>query len=65
MGLRTNSWLIAHSPVEDSSIATSSMGGPVPDLSKTAFDPSLSARYQVNDRLDFRGSIYKAFRAPA
>jgi outer membrane receptor protein involved in Fe transport len=45
-------------------VAVSTMGGPVPDLTKTAFDPSLSMRYEANEKLAFRGSVYKAFRAP-
>jgi iron complex outermembrane receptor protein len=47
-----------------SPVATASMGGPVPSLAKTAFDPSLSMRYEVDARLALRGSVYKAFRAP-
>lgn len=39
-------------------------GGPVPGLAKTAFDPSLSARYAVSDALALRAAVYKAFRAP-
>ncbi|MDB6000953.1 MAG: TonB-dependent receptor, partial [Rhizobacter sp.] len=45
-------------------VAATPTGGPVPNTSKTAFDPSLSARYEVNDQLSLRGSVYKAFRAP-
>ena len=43
---------------------SSTAGGPVPDTHKSAFDPSLSARYDVSDRLALRASAYKAFRAP-
>ncbi|MFP5389974.1 MAG: TonB-dependent receptor [Gammaproteobacteria bacterium] len=39
-------------------------GGPLPASSKTAFDPSVAARYQVSDALALRGAAYKAFRAP-
>ena len=42
----------------------STAGGGVPDASKSAFNPTLSARYDVSDRLAIRGSSYKAFRAP-
>ena len=45
-------------------VASSSTGGGVPDASKTAFDPSLSVRYDLSEQLDLRGSAYKAFRAP-
>lgn len=39
-------------------------GGPVPDLSKTAFNPSLSWRQELGAEHAWRGSVYKAFRAP-
>ncbi len=45
-------------------VASAPTGGPVPGISKTAFDPSVSLRYDVSDQLDLRGSVYKAFRAP-
>ena len=45
-------------------VFASSAGGGVPDVTKSAFNPTLSARFDVNDRLAFRGSAYKAFRAP-
>ena len=45
-------------------VAAPPTGGPVPGLRKTAFDPSLSARYELSEEFDLRGSIYKAFRAP-
>ncbi len=45
-------------------LAINTMGGPVPNLTKTAFNPSVSARYELNEQLDLRASIYKAFRAP-
>ena len=45
-------------------VVSSSTGGAVADASKSAFDPSLSVRYDVSERFDLRGSAYKAFRAP-
>jgi iron complex outermembrane receptor protein len=39
-------------------------GGPLPDSSKTAFNPSLAARYDLNDAWSVRAAAYKAFRAP-
>jgi iron complex outermembrane receptor protein len=45
-------------------VVSSSTGGATADVSKSAFDPSLSARYDVSERFDLRGSAYKAFRAP-
>ncbi|OYY65264.1 MAG: hypothetical protein B7Y51_03185 [Burkholderiales bacterium 28-67-8] len=45
-------------------VAAAPTGGAVPNSHKTAFDPSLSARYELTDDIDIRGSIYKAFRAP-
>ncbi len=45
-------------------VAGATTGGPVPDNSKTAFDPSLSLRYELSEQWALRGSAYKAFRAP-
>ncbi len=45
-------------------VFASTAGGPVPDVTKSGFNPTLSARYDVSDRLALRGSTYKAFRAP-
>jgi iron complex outermembrane receptor protein len=39
-------------------------GGARADKSKTSFDPSVSAKYFVDDNLAIRGAAYKAFRAP-
>ena len=39
-------------------------GGARADKSKTAFDPSVAAKYFVDDNLSLRGAAYKAFRAP-
>ena len=44
--------------------AGTTVGGAEPNISKTAFDPSLAARYSVNDDLAFRAAVYKAFRGP-
>lgn len=41
-----------------------STGGALPAASKTAFDPSIAARYEVTSALSLRGAAYKAFRAP-
>ncbi len=40
------------------------MGGALPDSGKSAFDPSIAARYEVSDAFSLRGAAYKAFRAP-
>ncbi len=45
-------------------VAAAPTGGPVPSLTKTAFDPSLSLRYEATDALALRAAAYKAFRAP-
>ncbi len=45
-------------------LVSSVAGGAVPDISKSAINPTASARYDINDRLALRGSAYKAFRAP-
>jgi len=47
-----------------SPVASPATGGDVPGLSKTAFDPSLSVRYEASAQLAWRGAVYKAFRAP-
>jgi iron complex outermembrane receptor protein len=39
-------------------------GGPLPDASHTAFDPSVAARYTISDSWSARAAAYKAFRAP-
>jgi outer membrane receptor protein involved in Fe transport len=39
-------------------------GGNLPASSKTAFDPSLAARYALTEALSVRAAAYKAFRAP-
>lgn len=45
-------------------VAGATTGGPVPGLTKTAFDPSLQLRYELAESLDLRAAAYKAFRAP-
>lgn len=39
-------------------------GGPQADGHKTALNPSIAARYSVNDDLYLRAASYKSFRAP-
>jgi iron complex outermembrane receptor protein len=39
-------------------------GGPIADSHRGSFNPSLSARFDVTNRLSLRGAAYKAFRAP-
>jgi iron complex outermembrane receptor protein len=39
-------------------------GGDLPASSKTAFDPSVAARYTLTEALSLRAAAYKAFRAP-
>lgn len=55
IGDRTNSRTTA---------AGATAGGTLPDASKTAFNPSVAARYQLNQQLALRAAAYKAFRAP-
>lgn len=45
-------------------VAAAPTGGAVPGLGKTAFDPSVSVRYALDDDAALRGAVYKAFRAP-
>ena len=44
--------------------AGATTGGALPEASKTAFNPSLAARYDIDDALSVRAAAYKAFRAP-
>ncbi len=39
-------------------------GGALPASSKTGVNPSVAARYELNEALSFRAAAYKAFRAP-
>ena len=39
-------------------------GGALPDANKGAFNPSVAARYRLNEHVALRGAAYKAFRAP-
>jgi outer membrane receptor protein involved in Fe transport len=39
-------------------------GGAMPESNKTAFNPSVAARYEMSDALSLRAAAYKAFRAP-
>jgi iron complex outermembrane receptor protein len=39
-------------------------GGPLPASSKSAFDPSVTARYAISGPWSLRAARYKAFRAP-
>jgi iron complex outermembrane receptor protein len=45
-------------------VAGTPLGGPLDDSHYDAFDPSLSARAEVNDHVAFRGAVYRSFRAP-
>lgn len=39
-------------------------GGATSGKTKSSFNPSLGARYELNSKVSFRGSAYKTFRAP-
>ncbi|HJV52068.1 MAG TPA: TonB-dependent receptor, partial [Noviherbaspirillum sp.] len=39
-------------------------GGALPASTKSAFNPSLAVRYDLNEQVSLRGATYKAFRAP-
>ncbi len=39
-------------------------GGATSGQTKSSFNPSLGARYELNNEVSFRGSAYKTFRAP-
>jgi iron complex outermembrane receptor protein len=44
--------------------AGATTGGAYPESTKTAFNPSLAARYELNSQASLRGAAYKSFRAP-
>lgn len=39
-------------------------GGALPETTKSGFNPSVAARYELNNQVSLRGAAYKAFRAP-
>lgn len=39
-------------------------GGAMPDSTKTSFNPSIAARFELSETVALRGAAYKAFRAP-
>ena len=61
---RADNWSNTHRAGTRTNTAGVTVGGAEPNVSRTAFDPSLAARYDVNDDLAFRGAVYKAFRGP-
>lgn len=42
----------------------STLGGSIPNSTKSTFDPSLSLRYTVTGAFAVRGAVYRSFRAP-
>ena len=46
------------------SAAGATTGGAVSEATKSGFNPSLAARYVLNDQVSLRGAAYKSFRAP-
>ena len=50
--------------VNTRSTASGTQGGAQPDNAKSGLNPSVGARYAVNDALALRAAAYKSFRAP-
>jgi len=61
---RQDSWTNGNRSNTRTTAAGVLTGGAVPDLTKTAFNPSIAARLDLSDRLALRGAAYKSFRAP-
>lgn len=61
---RYNIWRIGNRNNSRTTAAGIGSGGNLPDATKSAFNPSLAARYELNQQLYLRGAAYKAFRAP-
>jgi outer membrane receptor protein involved in Fe transport len=60
----TNSAGIAEMVKYANGIAGTKFGGTVPDSHRASFNPTLSARLDVNHNLALRGAGYRSFRAP-
>lgn len=61
---RFDSWRNENRDNRRSTAAGASFGGPAPDTDKTAFNPSIAARYELTDTTSLRAVAYKSFRTP-
>ena len=61
---RYDSWENANRLNTRTTAAGVTTGGPIADATKTAFNPSLALRYDLNEQVALRGATYKSFRAP-
>lgn len=64
LSARYDTWRISDRANTRTTAAGVTTGGELPASEKSAFNPSLALRYELNDRLSLRGAAYKAFRAP-
>jgi iron complex outermembrane receptor protein len=68
VSLRYDSWSntdgVAQMTKYTAGVAGSPAGGAIADVSKSAFNPSVAVRYDVNDHVSVRAAAYQAFRAP-
>jgi iron complex outermembrane receptor protein len=60
----TNTDGIAKLTKYNAGVVGPTLGGGLPSSSVGSFNPSVSARYDINDQWSARGAVYKAFRAP-
>jgi len=61
---RYDTWRISDRANTRTTAAGVSTGGDLPATDKSAFNPSLALRYELNERSALRAAAYKAFRAP-
>jgi iron complex outermembrane receptor protein len=61
---RYDSWVNNDKIYQRTPVVGPTAGGALPETSKTRFNPSMAARYDLNGQVSLRGATYKAFRAP-
>ena len=61
---RYDTWRIDDRANTRSTAAGATTGGDLPASDKSAFNPSVALRYELNERGSLRAAAYKAFRAP-
>jgi iron complex outermembrane receptor protein len=64
LSARYDTWRISDRANTRTTAAGVTTGGELPASEKSAFNPSLALRYELNEQLSLRGAAYKAFRAP-
>lgn len=61
---RFDTWRISDRANTRTTAAGATSGGDLPAGDKSAFNPSLALRYELNEASSLRAAAYKAFRAP-